>query len=329
LGSYTFIRHAAALLLLPIVALCLLLVLPEDALAAVVRDGVRDGIDGMGAADPWWLVVAGLAFGGTLCGCALAWRSALRACGVHCGPVDAVARYGIGSLANAVLPAKLGGVLRIGLFSRLVTREGAVWTAGGAAAVVGAARSLWLAALVAVASTTGVLPVWPALALVAAGLLGAAVALVARKTRWHARAAHVLDSFRALARRPRAAASVFLCVGLAVGARVVAAAALASAFGVSRPLAAGLLVIAAVELAAVLPLNPGSAGMAAAAVAFALKAHGASSVALSAGMTFAAVETSTSIVLGTLGALVLGAPACARFIRLAPAPEPVVVAVDE
>jgi uncharacterized membrane protein YbhN (UPF0104 family) len=313
------IRDAAALSL-PGAALFLLLVLPEDALAAHVRHGVMSGIDGIGAADLRWLIVTGALLALSLSGSALAWRAALRACGVRCTHVGAVARYGIGSLANAVLPAKLGGVIRIGLFSRLVQREGAVWTTGGAAAVAGAARALWLAALVAAASTTGVLPSWPALALVGAGAVGACVALVARRTRWHARAAHVLDAFRAIGRRPRAAVAIALSVGFAVGARVAAASALAIAFDVGRPLAAGLLIVAAVELAAVLPLSPSSAGVAGAAVAFALTAHGVGGhVAVAAGMAFAAVETATSIAVGSLGALVLGAPAMARAVRRTPA----------
>jgi uncharacterized membrane protein YbhN (UPF0104 family) len=314
LGSHFRIRHAAALSLAAASLLVLLLV-PEEALAARVRDGVRTGIDGIGSADVRWLVVTGALLGLSLSGSALAWRAALRACGVRCPVVDSVARYGIGSLANAVLPAKLGGVIRIGLFSRLVAREGAVWTTAGAAGVAGTARALWLAVLVAAASTTGVLPVWPAFALVGAGILGTCVALAARRTRWRARAAHALDAFRALGRRPRAAGAVVLSVGLAVSARVAAASALALAFDVGRPLAAGLLIIAAVELAAVLPLNPGSAGMAAAAVAFALGAHGVGAhVAVGAGIAFAAVETATSIVVGSLGALVLAAPTLARAI---------------
>jgi uncharacterized membrane protein YbhN (UPF0104 family) len=313
LGSPIRIHHVAALSL-PVAFLFLLLLLPEEALAGRVSDGVRTGLDGIGAADGRWLILTGLLLALSLSGSALAWRGALRACGVRCTPVDAVARYGIGSLANAALPAKLGGVIRIALFSRLVEREGAIWTTGGAAAVAGAVRALWLGMLVAAASTSGVLPAWPAFALVGVGCVGVLLAPVARRTRWHARAAHALDAFRALARRPRAAVTVVASVGLAVIARVAAASTLALAFDVGRPLAAGLLIVAAVELAAVLPLSPSSAGMAGAAVAFALTAHGAGGdVAVAAGITFAAVETATSIVTGSLGALVLTAPALARI----------------
>ena len=319
--------HPAAALGLPIACLgllLLLLLLPEAALAAELRDGLRSGLGGVAAADREWLVGTGLLLALSLTGSALAWRAALRACGTRCGPVDAVARYGVGSLANAVLPTRIGGVLRIALFSRLVQREGAVWTTGGAAAVAGMARSLWLGALVAVASTTGVLPAWPAAVLVAVGSVGAIVALVASRTRLHARAAHVLDAFRALAARPRAAGAVLAFVGLAILARVAAASTLALAFGVERPVAAGLLAVAAIELVAILPISIGGAGMAGGAVAFAFAAHGAAAgVPVSAGLAFAAVETATAVVVGGLGGLMLTLPLLARWARRAPAVVPV------
>jgi len=327
MGSRLRIHHAAAAAL-PVAGLCLLLLLllPEEALAAGIRNGLRDGIDGIGAADPRWLTATGLLLAGSLSGSALAWRAALRACGAPCGRVDAVARYGVGSLANAVLPTRIGGVLRIALFSRLVHTEGAVWTTGGAAAAAGLARALWLGGLVALASTTGLLPLWPAAVLLGLGLLGIAVALVATRTRFKARAAHVLDAFRALHAVPRTAGVVILCVGLAVALRVAAAAALAAAFGIDRPVAAGLLAVAAIEAVAVLPVSIGGAGMAGGAVAFALAAHGAAAgVPVSAGLAFAAAETATAVVVGGLGGLALLLPLVARWARQVPTPVPVAV----
>ena len=55
------IRHAAALML-PIAGFCLLLLLllPEQALAASLRDGLRNGLGGIAAADMRWLVVTGV-----------------------------------------------------------------------------------------------------------------------------------------------------------------------------------------------------------------------------------------------------------------------------
>lgn len=329
MGDRFRIRHGIALGL-PIAGLCLLavLLLPEEALAADVRNGLRSGLrsglGGIALADMRWLAVTALLLAGSLTGSALAWRAALRACGTRCSVHDAVARYAVGSLANALLPARVGGLIRIALFSRLVHGEGAVWTTGGTAAVAGIVRSLWLGALVALASTTGVLPTWPAFALVAAGCLGLGVAFLALRTRFRARAAHVLDAFRGLSARPRAAATVALCIGFAIAARVAAAAALAAAFGVERPLAAGLLVVGAIELAAFLPISPGGAGMTGGAVAFALTAHGAAGgVSLSAGIALAGIETGTTVVVGGLGAAVLTVPTLLRWAGRA-APDAVV-----
>ncbi|HEX4930451.1 MAG TPA: lysylphosphatidylglycerol synthase domain-containing protein, partial [Gaiellaceae bacterium] len=81
---------------------------------------------------------------------------------------------------------------------------------------------------------------------------------------------------------------------------LTAAAGIAAAFGIERPLTAALLVIPALDLAGMLPLTPGNVGVASAAVAFALKASGAASdVAMSAGIAFGAVETLTTLALGT------------------------------
>ena len=328
MASHVRIRHVAALLLLFLGAFGVLLALPEAAFAASLRDGLRDGLLGVAAADARWLTLTGLLLAVSLAGSALAWRAALDACDVACGRIDAVARYGVGSLANAVLPTRIGGVIRIGLFSRLVRTEGAIWTTGGAAAVAGIARSLWLGILVALASTTGLLPGWPALVLVGIACAGVGVALAAMRTRFRARAAHVLDAFGALRARPRAAVAVLLCVGAAIAARVAAASALALAFGVERPLAAGLLAVAAIELAAILPIGPGGAGMAGGAVAFALTAHGVTGgVAVSAGIAFGAAEASTAFVVGGLGAVALALPTFARWAGRAPKPAVVPVTV--
>ena len=81
--------------------------------------------------------------------------------------------------------------------------------------------------------------------------------------------------------------------------RLVAAAGIAAAFGIDHPLAAALIIVPALDLAGLLPITPGNVGVASAAVAFALTAHGAASdVALSAGIAFGAVETLTTLALG-------------------------------
>jgi hypothetical protein len=114
---------------------------------------------------------------------------------------------------------------------------------------------------------------------------------------------------------------VALCVGGAIGARVAAASALALAFGVEQPLAAGLLAVAAIELAATLPVSVGGAGMAGGALAFAFTAHGVPpGVAVSAGMAFAAAEAAAAVAVGGFGAAVLALPTLGRWAGRTPEP---------
>nr|MBA2461040.1 flippase-like domain-containing protein [Actinomycetota bacterium] len=194
------------------------------------------------------------------------------------------------------------------LFARVLDGEGRLWTTGGVAASVGAARLIWLALLLAFAAASGVLPVWP-LALLALGVaLAVAIALYARNRDPHGSAAHLFDAFRAFGRSPRAAGQLVAWIGLATAARVGAATAIAAAFGVERPLLAALLVVPALDLAGILPLTPGNIGVASAAVAFALHAHGApADAAMAAGIAFSAVETVTSLAFGAASALYLAA----------------------
>jgi uncharacterized membrane protein YbhN (UPF0104 family) len=267
---------------------------------------VADALDGVLAVSPAWLWTAALAFAVALTANGIAWRSALARCGGNLSRTDAAARYGVGSLLNAVAPAKLGTAARFALYSRTLDTKGRLWTTGGVAASVGAARSLWLALLLVFAAASGVLPLWPLALLAGALAVAVAVAFVARDTRPNARVGHVLDAFRALSRSPRAAAELVGWVGLAAAARVGAATAIAAAFGVDQPLLAALLVVPALDLAGVLQITPGNIGVASAAIAFALHAHGAGSeIALSAGIAFSAVETATSLAFGTGSVLFL------------------------
>ena len=116
--------------------------------------------------------------------------------------------------------------------------------------------------------------------------------------------ATALDVFRVLGRCPKAAAQIAGWVGLSMALRVAAAAGIAAAFGVDRPLAAAVLIIPALDLAGILPLTPGNVGVSSAAVAFALSAHGVGShVAVSAGIALGAVETLTTLALGSASIL--------------------------
>ena len=92
-------------------------------------------------------------------------------------------------------------------------------------------------------------------------------------------------------------------------AKVAAAAAVGLAFGIDNPLKAALIIVPAVELAAILPLTPGNVGLASAAVALALGSQGVDSqTALSAGIAFGGVELLTGMAIGAAGALALAGP---------------------
>lgn len=265
----------------------------------LLGDRVGAALGDLRDVSPAWLWIAAIAFAGGLVSAGCAWRSALGRCDGEISRAEASARYGVGSLVNSFVPAKAGSAVRFALFARVLHGEGRLWTTGGICASIGAARSIWLALLLAFGAASGVLPVWPLALIALAVLVAVAVAVVARERVPHARVAHVLDAFRALGRCPRAAAQLIAWVGLATASKVAAATAIAAAFGVERPLLAALLVVPALDLAGVLPLTPGNIGVASAAVAFALHAHGAAGdVAISAGIAFSAVETLTSVAFG-------------------------------
>ncbi len=302
------------------VALALAATRPE-----LFGDRVHNALDGLAEAEPLWLwaAAAGFAFMHVLSG--LAWRSALGACGTPTQRSDAVARYGVGSGLNAVAPAHLGSAARIALFARTVDGEGGAWRVGGAAACVGVVRSVWLAALVGFAALTGAVPVWPLALLGGVLVVAAGAAVFSRKVRLERRCAHILDAFQGLVRAPRSLAVVAALTALGMAAKLAAATAVAAALSVEHPLLAALVVVPAVELAAVMPVTPGNAGVASAAVAFVLGAHGvAADTALAAGIAFGAVETLSALALGACGALCLAAPAMRPVVRVAAASTAVV-----
>ncbi len=151
------------------------------------------------AADARWLVVTGLLLAASLD--RQRPRLARRAAGVRprCGPVDAVARYGIGSLANAVLPASVGGVIRIAPLLEARPPGGRGLDDGRS----GRSRGYRALALARCARRAGVddrrASAWPAFASSSAAPASASASRSSRvRTRFRARAAHVLDAFAAL-----------------------------------------------------------------------------------------------------------------------------------
>ena len=283
---------------------------------SLLGDRVGGALRGLDAADPGSLWVAALAFVATSASAALAWRAALRASGSPLPVVDASARYAVGCGLNAVAPAHVGSAVRVALFGRVT--EGGCWTVGGAAAAVGATRTVWLGVLVAIGSMGGFLPRWP---LIAIGAIVAGSILLAYGSQRFSlprRLDQVLIAFRALAASPRDLATVAGWSLAGAAAKVAAAAAVGLAFGIDNPLRAALIIVPAVELAAVLPLTPGNVGLASAAVALALGSQGVDAqTALSAGIAFGAVELLTGMVIGAAGALALAGPWVRPYVRVA------------
>ena len=106
---------------------------------SLLGDRVSEAVDGLGAADPGLLWVAGIAFAGmSICG-ALAWRAALareRLAACRWSTRRPATRSGAAS--TPIAPAHVGSAVRVALFGRVT--NGGCWTVGGAAAAVGVTR---------------------------------------------------------------------------------------------------------------------------------------------------------------------------------------------
>lgn len=174
-----------------------------------------------------------------------------------------------------------------------------------------------LVAIVIAASASQTIPIWP-IAVFAGGLvLMAMLALATRRLPFARHAQHLLDAFRALARSPRGSAQLAGWVVAGTLARVAAATAIVASLGISSPLAAALVIIPALDLAGLVPLTPGNIGMTSAAVTAALQSRGVDfTKALTAGLTFHAVEALVSLGFGLGGALLVARFRSPRLRRL-------------
>ena len=272
----------------------------------LLGDQVRDGLAGLEEASAAWLWLARRLFrrraGRRRCRLA----AGLRSLDASIGLVDSAACFGAGSLVNSLAPAKLGTAVRLALYTRAVKGKGRIWSVAGVGTAIGAAHLFWLGVLAVIAAAAGVVPFWTLLILPCALLGGVAAAFFARRLHSSRRIAHVLDGFRELGRSPRATASLLAWTGLAMAIRLAAVSAVMAAFGIDRPLTAAFLVVPAVQLAGFLPLTPGNIGVAGAAAAFALRAHGVEAdLAVTAGIAFNVVETVSSLAFGAGSALYL------------------------
>jgi uncharacterized membrane protein YbhN (UPF0104 family) len=247
-----------------------------------------------------YLWLAAVAFLGSLVASAGAWRTTLGGCGSRVGRIDACASYGVGSLLNSFLPARLGDAARVTLFARtLPAGDGVLLVSAGAFAAIEVAHVAVQAMLVAVASAVYGLPLVPvaAAAGAAAGLIALAVLLRGRLERWRIR--RLFEGADALLRDRRRGARVVGWQLAATGCRIAAAAAVAASVGVHSPLTVALIVTAALDLAGLLPFTPGNVGVTSAAVALALERAGVDpTAAIAAGLVLYAVQTLVGVTYG-------------------------------
>lgn len=298
------------------VSIAILVVLAATA-AGPLRATFTEGMARVGNADPSLLTLAALAFGGGLVATALAWRTALAAAGGRLAPSRACACYGAGSLVNSFTPARLGDLVRFGLFARALPGSDRLIRTAGACGAVTTAAILMHVALVCCAFVVLPLPRTAVFLPLFALLAIATLLLLARWLPWR-RLAGLLDPITALLHSPRSSAALLAATGTAVACRVVAATAVAAAFGIKAPLAAGVAAVVAVAAASFAPLTPGNIGIASAAVALALRAQGVDSeTAVAAGIGFHLTETAAGLVFGTAGVLALTTAGRVRVRRLA------------
>ncbi len=267
------------------------------------------------------LVGAVVLFTGSLAFSAFAWRAAVWECGGRPGRSRSAALFGAGSLVNSLAPARLGDAVRIALFSRELPGQGRLWAGGGIFAAMSAFQGLSMLVLVATAAGIGAIPPW-AVALPAAPVVGAVVlARTAKRFGSRSGISRLLDVFAAFGQSPRRVRRPIGWLAAALACRVGAAALTAVAFGLPAPLTAALVLIPAVEIAALLPLTPGNLGLTSAAVALALHATGISTTeALAVGLGFHAAEMAAGLAYGLASTVYLAAGMPSRaLIETAPA----------
>jgi Lysylphosphatidylglycerol synthase TM region len=272
---------------------------------AATSHRVGAAVDGLEAARPIWLWAAAAGFLGSLFGSASAWRGAFGLCGARLSHTDAASRYALGSLVNGLSPVRVGQAVRLACFARGLPGDDRAWRTGGVFGVIGAARALVFAVVIVSAAALGALPLWPVVLLGAFVCLTGIVAFVARDRTPRTHVAHFVDAFREIGRSPIGGARIVGWVAFATAARFGGAAAIAAALGVHAPVSAALIILPALDVAGMIPLN-GNVGITSGAVAVALQTRGIDmSQALATGLAFHVVETVAGIAAGLGGTLYL------------------------
>jgi len=234
---------------------------------------------------------------------AAAWRTALSTGSPRLAYQEAWLCYGMGSLANTILPAKLGEPVRIGLFAQRLAGPRPRMHACSASAAVGLAQTSALLALLAVGALVGAMPLWAALPIVGILLAVGGARLIGTRCRLLSAPRGRFKSVAALG--CSAWRGLLGWIGAAACLRVAAVAAVLSAASAPHPCRNAIVALAAGALGNVLPFAPGGLGVPAAAMAVALGQGGMTAGgALAAAVTFHVLETASGLVFGSTGWLV-------------------------
>jgi uncharacterized membrane protein YbhN (UPF0104 family) len=265
----------------------ILLVGAAVAAAFPLAGEAQRAVERLGAADRRQVVAAGLLHLAVLFATSLCWRRSFGAFGSRIGGADACMRYGVGTFINAVAPARAGGVVRIGLFTRSLSGEHSVQRSGTALLAIASVRATAVTSMLAIASIFGAGPRWllaaPAVVIVLTLFVRQRLRLLAANLSW------------------RCTAELLSWATLAAACRCLSIVSALAAVGVPSPLAAGVVGWLGLELAALVPLAPGLAGVSAAGIVVAVTAHGVTSAtAMAGGVAFYAAETVAGILFGAV-----------------------------
>jgi uncharacterized membrane protein YbhN (UPF0104 family) len=269
----------------------------------------RGAIARLQSADPEQVVAAGLLHLAMLVASSLCWRRSFGAFGSRIGGADACMRYGVGTFINAVAPARAGGAIRIGLFTRSLTGARSVQRSGTALFAIASVRAAAVTSMLAIASIFGAGPRW---------LLAAPVIVIVSTVCVRRRLRALKDNLDW-----RCAAELMGWATLAAGCRCLSIVSALAAVGVPSAFAAGVVGWLGLEVAALIPLAPGLAGVGAAGIVMAVSAHGvASATAMAGGVAFYTAEAAAGILFGAVATAVFLARSTPLHHRTATASQP-------
>jgi uncharacterized membrane protein YbhN (UPF0104 family) len=232
-----------------------------------------------------------------------AWRSVLDSCGERLTFREAWGCYGVGCLANTVLPARMGEAARVASFARRSRHERSRWLACGVSATIGLGQSVVFAGVLSVGAAGGLIPVWAAAVSLVLPLVGVVTGVFAVRRRGDGRIACLATAARLA---PTAWARALGWITVSGIGRLLTVAAVLEALSVPHPVAGAFVAIGARAVGGAVPFAPGGAGVGAAAMAIGLSRTGVDTgTALAVAVSFHTLETAASVLFGATGWLLL------------------------